>query len=130
MLVKKGVPINLVRKLYYINASSIRLKSPYKLNEFEQMMKRLIMNKSTPDEVINAPRPLSYMYRLRGVPQGAPTSPLLSTICLEEGILNRGMTTIMYADDGLYYGNIDQPIITPNSGMLEGNIHFNLNKSG
>lgn len=36
----------------------------------------------------------------------------------------------MYADDGLYYGDIDQPIITPNSGMLEGNIYFNLAKSG
>lgn len=75
------------------------------------------------------PRPISYMYRAHGIPQGAPTSPIMSTLTLENSILDRGMETIMYADDGLYYGDIDQPIITPNSGMVTNNIKFNLSKS-
>jgi len=130
ILIRKGIPVNLVRQLYYINASAVKIKGDRKLNEFEHMMKRLIMNNSTPDEVINHNRPISYMYRLRGVPQGANTSPLLASLILEDGILNRGMDAVMYADDGIYYGDLDQPIITPNSGMLEGNIYFNLGKSG
>lgn len=129
ILIKKGIPVHLVRQLYYINASAVKLKGERKLNEFEHMMKKLIMNNSSPDEVINHNRPMSYMYRLRGVPQGANTSPLLASLILEDGILNRGMEAVMYADDGIYYGNLDQPIITPNSGMLEGNIYFNLGKS-
>jgi hypothetical protein len=130
LLIQKGIPVDLVRKLYYINSCAVKFKSPALINEFEHMMKRLIHLNRSPNEVINHPRPISYMYRLRGVPQGAPTSPLLATLILEKGIFNRGINTIMYADDGLYYGNIEQPIITPNSGMLEGNIHFNLDKSG
>lgn len=128
MLIKKEVPINIVRQLYYINTSAVKLKPPYRLNEFEHMMKRLL-NGRDPDEVINSPRPLSYMYRVRGVPQGSPTSPVLATLALENSILDRGMDTVMYADDGLYYGNLDQPIITPNSGIVSANIHFNLQKS-
>lgn len=129
VLIRKCIPVNLVRQLYYINASAVKLKSPARLNEFEHMMKKLIMDKSSPDELINHPRPISYLYRLRGVPQGANTSPLLATLILEDGILNRGIDALMYADDGLYYGDIDQPVITPNNGMLEGNIFFNLGKS-
>jgi hypothetical protein len=91
-----------------------------------------MQNNVSPDEVINAPRPLSYAYRARGVPQGAPTSPLLSTLLLPGSILDRpGLKSIMYADDGLYFGNIsDIPIITPNSGMVTSNIYFNHAKSG
>lgn len=129
VLMKKGVPINLVKKLYYINASAISLKGPNRLNEFEHMMKKLIMS-GTPEEVISAPRPIGYTTRLRGIPQGASTSPLLATLTLENAIMDRGVKTVMYADDGLYYGDIDQPLITPNSGILEANIHFNLEKTG
>jgi len=94
------------------------------------MMKKLI-HQGSYEEVINHPRPLSYMYRIRGVPQGSPTSPAMSLLGLHHSILDReGLETIMYADDGLYYGNLTgKPIITPNSGMVTGNIHFNLSKS-
>lgn len=98
------------------------------MNEFEQQMKKLI-HTGTIKEIIEAPRPMSNLYKVRGVPQGAPTSPLLSTLALENSILNRGVNTLMYADDGLYYGDIDQPLITPNSGMVSANIYFNLEKS-
>jgi len=131
VLVRKGIPVQLVRMLYYINTCAAQLKPPHRLNEFEHMMKAML-HRGSPDEVINAPRPLSYMYRVRGVPQGAPTSPLLATLTLEGSILDRpGLEAIMYADDGLYYGNIgDTPIITPNSGMTTSNIYFNVSKSG
>lgn len=139
-LIQKGVPVNLVRQLYYINCSACVIKPPYRLNEFENMMKKLIMDNRDPDEVINHPRPISYMYRMKGVPQGAPTSPLLATIVLENSILDRrGLTAIMYADDGIYYGDFTDgytgnerhtiPIITPNSGMVTANIFFNHEKS-
>lgn len=130
-LLEAGVPVSIVRQLYYINCSAVKLKPPYRLNEFEHMMKRLLVQGSTPDEVINHPRPISYMYRISGVPQGAPTSPILSTILLPGSILDRpNLNAVMYADDGLYYGDLqDTPIITPNSGMVTCNIRFNLNKS-
>lgn len=131
-LLQKGVPVQLVRQLYYINCSAVRLPKKVRINEFEHMMKALMMRGASPDEVINHPRPLSYMYRVRGIPQGAPTSPLLATLCLEGSILDRpGLPSVMYADDGMYYGDIgDTPIITPNSGMVTSNVHFNLDKSG
>lgn len=99
------------------------------MNEFEHMMKALL-HKGDPDQVINHPRPLSYMYRVRGVPQGAPTSPFLAAIALDEPILGRGIDAVQYADDGVYYGDLkDTPLITPNSGIVSANIHFNLAKS-
>lgn len=129
-LIKAHVPANIVQLLYYINTCACKVKSPYRLNEFEHMMKKLIHKGSSIREVVTAPRPISYMYRVRGVPQGAPTSPVLACLALHGSILDRGMETVMYADDGLYYGQINQPIITPNSGMVTGNIYFNLSKSG
>lgn len=129
-LIEKEVPVNIVRLLYYINTCAVNVKPPYLLNEFEHMMKRLLHKNSTFKDVVEAPRPLSYMYRVKGVPQGAPTSPVLSTLALEGSILDRGVDCVMYADDGIYYGDINQPLITPNSNMVTANISFNTEKSG
>jgi hypothetical protein len=128
----KGVPMSIIRQMYYINTCACTIKPPFMINEFEHMMKQLIHKNATPDEIINHPRPITYMYRIQGVPQGAPTSPLLATLALEGSILDRpNLKAVMYADDGIYYGNIgDTPIITPNSKMVSYNIHFNLSKSG
>jgi len=128
-LIKAHVPVNIVQLLYYINTCAVTVKAPYKLNEFEHMMKQLVHKGSNLREVVTAPRPISYMYRVRGVPQGAPTSPVLASLALHESILDRGVKTVMYADDGLYYGEIKQPLITPNSGIVTANIRFNLAKS-
>lgn len=122
------VPKSVVDLLYYINTCACITKAPYLLNEYEHTVKRL-MHKGTFKDVVNAKRPIGYMYRVRGVPQGAPTSPVLGNVALHNSILDRGVKTVMYADDGNYYGDIDQPLITPNSGMVEANIRFNLNKS-
>lgn len=42
-----------------------------------------------------------------GVPQGAPTSPLLATLVLRETLFHKDnfFETVMYADDGLVYGD-------------------------
>lgn len=132
-LLEKGIPTGLVKQLYYINTVAVKLKPPYLLNEFEHMMKKLLPH-GNPDEVIKAPKPMSYMYRVRGVPQGAPTSPLLATLALEKSILDRpNLGSKMYADDGLYYGDfrkLDYSPVVPNSGITSANIHFNLSKSG
>jgi hypothetical protein len=105
------------------------MRPPYRLNEFENTIRRMIHEGKTLDEVVETPRPISYMYRIRGLPQGAPTSPLLCSLALEDSIMGRGPKTLMYADDGIYYGDIDQPLITPNSNMVSANIHFNVEKS-
>jgi len=128
-LIKAHVPVNVVQLLYYINTCACQVKEPFKLNEFEHTMKKLIHQGKSIHEVVTSPRPLSYMYRVRGVPQGAPTSPVLACLALHESVLDRGMSTIMYADDGLYYGKINQPIITPNSGIVTANIRFNLSQN-
>lgn len=128
-LIKMGTPANIVQMLYYINTCACKVKPPYLINEFEHMMKRLIHKNASFDEVIKAPRPISYMYRVRGVPQGAPTSPVLASLALHGSVLDRGVETIMYADDGLYYGEINQPLITPNSNLVTANIAFHPEKS-
>lgn len=129
-MIHDRIPAYYVRLFYYINTCACTVKPPFRINEFEHMMKKLI-HQGSYDEVINHPRPLSYMYRIRGVPQGSPTSPAMSLLGLHHSILDReGLETVMYADDGLYYGDLKRiPIITPNSGMVTGNIHFNLDKS-
>lgn len=209
-LILLGLPPQIVRQIYYINTCGVKLPRKVRLNEFEHQMKHLL-HKGTPDEVINAPRPWSARYRVRGVPQGAPTSPFLSSIALMKPVLERfkgyvppkgtiqeevtrrewrgpianynpesytirtptysvagkivggdlvsvagddynpmmkqvevrseakqilqerpdWIRCVMYADDGLYYGNIqDTPIITPNTNLVDSNIYFNLDKSG
>jgi len=129
-MTKDLIPHNIVKLFYYINTCACTIKAPYRINEFEHMMKALI-HKGKYDEVVNHPRPLSYMYRVRGVPQGAPTSPTLSLLGLHDSILDRpGINTIMYADDGLYYGDLSNtPLITPNSGIVSANIRFHPDKS-
>jgi len=128
-LLQRDVPPQIVRMLYFINTCAVTLPRKVRMNEFEHMMKALL-HKGDPDQVINHPRPLSYMYRVRGVPQGAPTSPFLAAIALDEPILGRGIDAVQYADDGVYYGDLkDTPLITPNSGIVSANIHFNLAKS-
>jgi len=44
---------------------------------------------------------------LRGVPQGVPLSPLISSLYLDQALLNRRNDIIMYADDGLLF--MDKP---------------------
>lgn len=129
-MVNDFVPVNIVKLFYYINTCACAVKSPYRLNEFEHKMKDLL-HKGSYEDIVHHPRPVSYMYRVRGVPQGAPTSPALSQLGLHNSILDRpGLNTVMYADDGLYYGDIgNTPIITPNTGIAEANVQFKLSRS-
>jgi len=69
---------------------------------------------------------------LRGVPQGVPLSPLISSLYLDQALLNRREDMIMYADDGLifmdkpfkfdviwtYNKNLNRPIVH-NNRLLE-----------
>jgi len=131
VLLSKGIPKNIVDKLYYINASGVKVKRKARLNEFEATLKSLLMKNLSIDEFMKRPIPLTSYGRTVGVPQGANTSPILATLLLENSILDRGLNCVMYADDGLYYSlkGIDQPIITPNTNMVKRNIHFNLEKT-
>nr|YP_010218632.1 hypothetical protein LK370_mgp191 [Morchella brunnea]UBU98369.1 hypothetical protein [Morchella brunnea] len=59
-------------------------------------------------------------WRSRALPQGSGISPILSVlplICLEGGAKKEGLNIIMYADDGIIYGNkeLDYHIIAENT---------------
>jgi len=41
-LTKAVVPIDVVKRLYFLNTSSVKVKKPYLLNEFEEKMKKLL----------------------------------------------------------------------------------------
>jgi len=58
---------------------------------------------------------ISPLYKMFGVPQGASTSCSLSTLSLEhvtnsQELSNRNIKTIMYADDGLIFGNSEADV--------------------
>lgn len=71
-----------------------------------------------------------------GVPQGAATSPTLATILLKNTIFKmptynkeKETSCVMYADDGLFYGNIKE-VLDPVPVMRHYGISFNDQKSG
>lgn len=130
MMLKDGIPEDITKLMYYINSSACTVRPPYRINEIDHMIKALI-HKGDFEDVINRPRPMSSMYNVKGVPQGAPTSPVLSLLGLHNSVFDRpGIETLMYADDGLYYGDIaNTPLITPNTGIAKGNIRFHPDKS-
>jgi hypothetical protein len=45
--------------------------------------------------------------KVNGVPQGIPVAPLLSLLVLNVAMFQQGMKCIMYADDGFFYGDIE-----------------------
>lgn len=65
-----------------------------------------------------------------GCPQGSPTSPLLSVLCLNNHSIiksNSNMKTLQYSDDGIYYGNkIEEPKTEKENNC---GVQFNLEKS-
>jgi hypothetical protein len=128
ILLEKGVPKGIASMLHLINCSGALIKPPHRLNEYEETLKRML-GKFTIEELLNKARPWSASAGLREVPQGANTSPILATLLLPNSVMDRGVKNLMYADDGLYYGNIDQPLITPNTGMVNNHIFFNLDKT-
>jgi len=68
----------------------------------------------------------------RGLPQGLPTSPILTILALEEMLIKRSkFNVLMYADDGIFYGNGKAPDLKellPNIDERHG-IVFSLEKS-
>jgi len=66
-----------------------------------------------------------------GVPQGTPISPILSILALEGTIISPERATLMYADDGVIYGNNlkDDPFPTGDH-IIRANIARNDKKSG
>ena len=111
----------------------------------------LILNRLTNHSVYEAPlmsgsadSSLSMVhhgkFKTRGVPQGSPTSPLLSTLSLHGSLLSsdveessyggRATEILMYADDGLFYGDLDGFHLEHTLSMSLQDINFNYEKSG
>jgi hypothetical protein len=75
--------------------------------------------------------------KLKGVPQGAPFSPILAILALERTIINPYSMTfdqkaVMYADDGLIYGRRldDNPVPWWTPDWKMSGISQNKDKSG
>jgi hypothetical protein len=65
-----------------------------------------------------------------GVPQGAPFSPILSILALVEPLM-KVVKTLMYADDGLIYGeNLPDEPFPVSDEIKEANINMHEGKSG
>lgn len=75
-----------------------------------------------------------------GVPQGAATSPILSSLVTKDTIFSK-FDTLMYADDGFYYniylGEVKRTLeeakrimLLETDGMIEAGVSFNKEKSG
>lgn len=67
-------------------------------------------------------------YKIEGVPQGSPLSPILSILMLEHTIL-RNPNVIMYADDGVVFDKKLKLTGKEEEDMEDLNIRLNYNKS-
>jgi len=65
----------------------------------------------------------------QGVPQGTPIAPIVSILALVEP-LQKVRNTVMYADDGLIYGDeIENPVFPDSDLIKEANIIQHPDKS-
>lgn len=132
-LIEKGIPGFIANYLFYLNTCPINIRKSHLTEDYENTIKRTLHRGASFWDILKTPVSIGNYGAPKGVPQGAPTSPVLAALCLEGSILDRwpsNIKTLMYADDGLYSGNIGStPLITPNTGMVKANISFNLNKS-
>jgi hypothetical protein len=103
-----GLPSDLNKKLFIINASRVRGDLLARENEFETIARRLI-NAGKPEELIERGIPSQSYGYVRGFAQGAPTSAFLSALVMVKPLMKRGIEIILGADDGLYYGNLIEP---------------------
>lgn len=104
-----GVPDDLLVDIAYINRSLVDLQpAPDPIRERDRAYKDNPYILPWWDQV-NPERPWKTLYepmfKQNGVPQGAPTSPFLSALALEEGLLELELGCVQYADDGIFYGS-------------------------
>lgn len=64
-----------------------------------------------------------------GVPQGAPTSPLLAGYALKDAVISR-FPCVAYADDGVYHGHLPREVLIGTEEMNVAGISYNPDKSG
>lgn len=134
--------------LYSINSSAVSLKPPYKLDESQALYRKQLYKRMA--QFADVPAAWSYFDnesfmqhletaeqgpRMVGVPQGAATSTTLATILLKNSVFripwynHSEARTLMYADDGLFYGDIKEEF-DPIPVMEHYGIEFNRAKSG
>ncbi len=91
-----GLPRYMVSRLDRLNSSAPTLPRKLKLDESNALLKQRL-------EPMGSAISAGEESERKGVPQGAPTSPLLATMVLKDSIMN-AWNSVMYADDGLIYG--------------------------
>lgn len=72
---------------------------------------------------------LGFSNLFEGVPQGAPTSPLLAGYVLKDTIISR-YPCVAYADDGIYHGVLPENMLVGSEEMTLAGISYNPDKSG
>lgn len=91
-----GLPRYMVARLDRLNSSAPTLPNKLKLDESNALLKQRL-------EKVGSSISAGEEADRKGVPQGAPTSPLLATMVLKDSIMS-AWKSVMYADDGLIYG--------------------------
>jgi hypothetical protein len=80
------------------------------LNNYEGIEENLTRFKYMQDQI---------NFNLRGVNQGTPTSPLLSTLTLREFLRQPGINSVCYADDPVFWSNSEFKVRDiPQRGIL------------
>lgn len=131
------VPKDIADWLHEVNQNAPTLPSETKLNEYAAWFKQNVRFErrlvSGSANVINQHGKFEINYMNKGVPQGAPTSPLLSCLALIPTVLRKFNNT-QYADDGLYMGDLpENPMISDDFDELVNKlagIEYNETKSG
>lgn len=130
-----GIPDDLLVDIAYINRSLVDLKrGPDPIHEPDRAYKEnpYVMpwwNKDDPAKPWT--RLYEPIFKQEGTPQGAPTSPFLSNLALEEGLMElEDKNCIQYADDGIFYADRSFKEPVENTSMDMASIRFNKEKSG
>lgn len=129
-MLKAGIPLKWALFFEELNASQPKLPEELLLDE-SQVEKEKEFHKGR-KKVGSNPKLSGLMYTFKdhkdwnlkvpkdrwiGVPQGAPTSPFLSILALNNAIKNDSVSSIRYADDGIFYSEF--PFDVPNSEELK-----------
>lgn len=120
VLRRRGLPDHLVELLDKLNTSAPKLPKKRLMDESNAELKKVL-------ETLGSFITLGEEKLRKGVPQGAPTSPLLATQVLGDVIFAK-WKAVMYADDGIIYGDKTSP--NPAHFSLESVLEMNTGDSG
>lgn len=121
-LINVGIPKEVVEMLIEMHEAGAELPDELMMDESAAQVKNFI-SKNSWGIMYNKSE-----YNIKGVPQGSPTSPLLSTLILTQDLFKEFGKALFYADDVLLYDVIKEPYCTEE--MKELGLSIENKKSG